>query len=85
MDEAEKKFFADLRDLGVKVATCAIDNFGVRRVTHVEFFEHAPAFARFDADTLIPPASEDEQSVAEARAAKVPPALSRLLKNGSVS
>jgi hypothetical protein len=71
---------------------------GVRRVAYhpngalaeIEFLAptQAPPLVepgRFDADTLIPPEPQGEQPVVEARAAKVPPALSRLLKNGSIS
>ena len=68
---------------------------GVRRIAfdgdavrEIEFFEKAPPLVepgRFDADTLIPPAPEEEQPVTEARPVKIAPALSRLLKNGSVS
>jgi hypothetical protein len=72
-----------LRALGVKSIEIHKDG-----AHFVEFFEPAPPLVepgRFDADTLIPPAPEGEQPEREARAVKIAPALSRLLKNGSIS
>lgn len=83
MDETEKKLLEELRALHVKAATFHIDNFGARRIASVEF-NPAPQFGSLDIDTIIPPApaSDTERPPAPP---KLAPALSRVLKRGSVS
>lgn len=68
----------ELRKRGVKRAVMADDRF-----VEVEFFPPAPPpIPSPDLDTIIPPAPGDEDTQTEF---KVPPAMARILKRGSVS
>jgi hypothetical protein len=73
-----REWLDGIRACGVKRAEYHQDG----KLTMVEFFE-PPALARFDTDTLVPPAPDGEPE--QPRVAKPAPALARLLKNGSVS
>lgn len=69
-----------LRALGVKSIEIHKDG-----AHFVEFFEPAaPQFGALDLDTIIPPAPASDTELPPAPP-KLPPALSRVLKRGSVS
>lgn len=82
LPQATLLFLGELRKAGVKSASLN----ETLNVLQVEFFEPEPVRVEridpLDVETLVPPPPADEE---HSRDQRVPPALARLLKNGSIS
>ena len=70
-----------LRKMGVKRAVIAGEG-SAAHVCEVEFF---PTISPIDLETLVPPPPGPPTEVDAAEPVKVPPAMARILKRGSVS
>jgi hypothetical protein len=79
---ADTKELAELRAAGVK--RIVYNGTGIQEVEFFEPEKPSSSFGQLDFDTLVPPAAPSVDGD-EPKAARVPPALARLLEKGSVS